>query len=127
VLAGARADLLLRRREAVLAFLGADPAFGSSPQPAIRLCLLEERPRRTFLEMDELAALLDAAAEQEAPYRREDRGEVGPRTAEVAGLLEHGLRPPQIARRLGVARGSVSFHLRASGWGRDGARMSADG
>jgi hypothetical protein len=42
VLAGARADLLRRRREAVLAFLGADPAVGSSPQPAIRLCLLEE-------------------------------------------------------------------------------------
>jgi Replication-relaxation len=41
VLAGARADLLGRRREAVLAFLGADPSIGSSPQPAIRLCLLE--------------------------------------------------------------------------------------
>jgi hypothetical protein len=42
VLAGERADLLRRRREAVLAFLGADRAIGSSPQPAIRLCLLEE-------------------------------------------------------------------------------------
>jgi hypothetical protein len=42
VLAGARADLLRRRREAVLAFLASDPAVGSSPQPAIRLCLLEE-------------------------------------------------------------------------------------
>jgi hypothetical protein len=42
VLAGSRADLLRRRREAVLAFLGADPALASSPQPAIRVCLLEE-------------------------------------------------------------------------------------
>lgn len=42
VLAGARADLLRRRREAVLAFLGADLAISSSPQPAIRICLLEE-------------------------------------------------------------------------------------
>jgi hypothetical protein len=42
VLAGARADLLRRRRDAVLAFLAADPAVGSSPQPAIRICLLEE-------------------------------------------------------------------------------------
>jgi hypothetical protein len=42
VLAGARADILCRRRDAVLAFLAADPAVGSSPQPAIRLCLLEE-------------------------------------------------------------------------------------
>lgn len=42
VLAGARADILSRRREAVLAFLAADSVVGSSPQPAIRLCLLEE-------------------------------------------------------------------------------------
>jgi hypothetical protein len=42
VLAGVRPDLLRRRREAVLAFLGADPVMGSSPRPAIRLCLLEE-------------------------------------------------------------------------------------
>lgn len=42
VLAGARADLLRRRRAAVGAFLRADPAVSSSPRPAIRLCLLEE-------------------------------------------------------------------------------------
>jgi hypothetical protein len=42
VLAGARADLLHRRRAAVLAFVGADPAVNASPQPAIRICLLEE-------------------------------------------------------------------------------------
>jgi hypothetical protein len=43
VLAGARTDLLRRRREAVLAFLAADPTVGSSPQPAIRVCLLALR------------------------------------------------------------------------------------
>jgi Replication-relaxation len=42
VLAGARADILRRRRGAVLAFLAADPALGSPPRPPIRLCLLEE-------------------------------------------------------------------------------------
>jgi hypothetical protein len=42
VLAGARADLLRRRRAAVGAFLRADPAVASSPRPAIRLCLLDE-------------------------------------------------------------------------------------
>jgi hypothetical protein len=42
VLAGARAELLRRRREAVAAFLRADPATGSPPRPPIRLCLLEE-------------------------------------------------------------------------------------
>jgi hypothetical protein len=42
VLAGSRGDLLRRRRSAVSAFLGADQAVASSPQPAIRICLLEE-------------------------------------------------------------------------------------
>jgi hypothetical protein len=42
VLAGARAELLLRRREAVLAFLAADKTAGSPPAPTIRICLLEE-------------------------------------------------------------------------------------
>jgi hypothetical protein len=42
VLTGARSDLLRRRREAVLAFLGSDPAVGSSPHPAIRVCLLKD-------------------------------------------------------------------------------------
>jgi hypothetical protein len=42
VLAGSRPDLLRRRREAVLAFLGSDPVLGSSPHPAIRVCLLED-------------------------------------------------------------------------------------
>jgi integrase len=86
-----------------------------NPARGKRMQVHVPRPRRTFLEMDELAALLDAAAGQEAPYRHEDRGDVGPRTAEVAGLLEQGLRPAQIARRLGVARGTVSFHLRRLG------------
>lgn len=42
VLAGARADLLRRRRSAVLAFLTSDPAVGSPARPPFRLCLLEE-------------------------------------------------------------------------------------
>ncbi len=42
VLGGSRADLLRRRRDAVAAFVGSDPAVRSSPHPAIRICLLEE-------------------------------------------------------------------------------------
>jgi integrase len=94
-----------------------DGHLAHNPARGKRMQVHVPRPRRTFLEMDELAALLDAAAEQEAPYRHEHREEIGPRTAEVAGLLEQGLRPAQIARRLGVARGTVSFHLRRLGVG----------
>jgi len=42
VLTGVRPDLLRRRREAVLAFLASDPAVGSSPHPAIHVCLLDD-------------------------------------------------------------------------------------
>ncbi|MBS1675794.1 MAG: replication-relaxation family protein [Actinobacteria bacterium] len=42
VLAGSRADLLRRRRDAVSAFLRADPEIGSSAQPPIRIGLLED-------------------------------------------------------------------------------------
>jgi integrase len=94
-----------------------DGHLDHNPARGRRLRIHVPRPRRTFLEMDELAALLDAAAELEEPYRHEDRGGVGPRTAEVAALLEQGLRPAQIAGRLGIARGSVSFHLRRLGVG----------
>jgi integrase len=92
-----------------------DGHLDHNPARGRRMRVHVPRPRRTFLEMDELAALLDAAAEQEAPFRREERTAVGPRTAEVAGLLEQGLRPTQIARRLGIAKGTVSFHLRRLG------------
>jgi integrase len=89
-----------------------------NPARGKRLRVHVPKPSRTFLEMDELAALLDAAAEQEAPYRRSRvPEEIGPRTAEVAGLLEQGLRPGQIARRLGLAKGTISFHLRRLGVG----------
>jgi hypothetical protein len=64
ILAGSRADLLRRRREAVLAFLGSDPAVASSPHPAIRVGLLddlcEEGPfAPVFLEAREPARPVD--------------------------------------------------------------------
>ncbi len=94
-----------------------DGHLAHNPARGKRMRIHVPRPRRTFLEMDELAALLDAAAGQEAPFRRDGHDEIGPRTAEVAGLLERGLRPAQIALRLGIARGTVSFHLRRLGVG----------
>jgi integrase len=93
-----------------------DGLIDSNPARGKRMRVHVPRPSRSFLEMDELAALLDAAAEQEAPFRQgPGPGEVGPRTAEVRGLLQQGLRPTQIARRLGIAKGTVSFHLRKLG------------
>ena len=93
-----------------------DGHLDHNPARGKRMRVHVPRPRRTFLEMDELAALLDAATEQDAPFKRDRSPEaIGPRSAEVAGLLERGLRPAQIACRLGIARGTVSFHLRRLG------------
>jgi integrase len=74
------------------------------------------KPNRTFLEMDELACVLDAAAKQDrtldpavAPRK------VGPTTALVAHLLAQGKRPGEIANSLGVAKSTVTHHLRQLG------------
>jgi len=73
------------------------------------------KPRRTFLEMDELAALLDAAAEQEALALQRPASDLGSSAAQVAQLLSKGLRPAQIAQQLGLSKSTVSFHLRRLG------------
>lgn len=70
------------------------------------------KPNRTFLEMDELAALLDAAAAQEQPLRQaKTPAELGHTTALVAHLLAQGRRPQQIAKQLGLAKSTVSHHV----------------
>jgi hypothetical protein len=74
------------------------------------------KPNRTFLEMDELALLLDAAGIQDRlPEDMRLPQEPGLMTSRVAHLLTQGYRPAQIARRLGCARSTVSFHLRLLG------------
>src|SRR5215211_7103476 len=74
------------------------------------------KPKRTFLEMDELAALLDAAASQDGPPRplRAPDGLSGT-AASVASLAASGLRPAQIAAELALAKSTVQFHLKRLG------------
>ena len=74
------------------------------------------KPSRTFLEMDELAALLQAAGAQDEPARdAAPHPRLSARTLQVERLVNKGYRPQQIAKRLGVAPGTVSFHLRRLG------------
>ena len=71
------------------------------------------KPKRTFLEMDELAALLNAATAQDAPLAdAPPLAQLGPTTRLVAHLLGQGKRPAQIANQLGIARSTVAWHLR---------------
>ena len=74
------------------------------------------KPSRTFLEMDELVALTDAAGEQDARQadRRVGRG---PATTAARGrrALAAGMRPSEIAAELGLAKATVTYHLRRLG------------
>jgi hypothetical protein len=80
-----------------------------------RMRVREPKPARTLLEMDELVALIGAAEAQEhAPTvmvpiegdRTRDR---------VAKLAAAGRRPSDIATELGLAKATVSFHLKNLG------------
>jgi ATP/maltotriose-dependent transcriptional regulator MalT len=70
--------------------------------------------KRTFLEMDELAALLDAATEQDVALP--DLAGIdlveGSRGEKVVRLAARGKRPAQIAAELNRTRATVTWHLR---------------
>jgi integrase len=90
-----------------------DGHIQSNPARSKRMRVRVPKPSRTFLEMDELAALLDAAAEQDNPLgKAEVPPKLGVTASMVAGMLAHGYRPHQIARKLGVTKSTVSFHMR---------------
>jgi len=74
------------------------------------------KPKRTFLEIDELAALIDAASEQEVALGQLPApGELGLTAAMVAQLFAQGKQPIQIAKQLGLAKSTVTYHLRRMG------------
>jgi len=55
------------------------------------------KPSRTFLEMDELAALLEAAGAQDEPaHETAPHPRLGARTLQVERLLNKGYQPQQI-------------------------------
>jgi integrase len=86
-----------------------------NPARRKRMKVKVPKPLRTFLERDELAALLDAAAEQDKPLAKVKWGELGPTATLVAHLLSQGKRPKQIAKALGVNKSTVSWHLSRMG------------
>jgi site-specific recombinase XerD len=70
------------------------------------------KPTRTFLEMDELVALIEAAEAQDRVPVIPVAIQAGDRTRDhVARLAAAGKRPSAIAQELGIAKATVSFHL----------------
>src|SRR3954465_2307719 len=104
---------LLETLAAILDEAIEDEHIDRNPARSRRLRVQASKPPRSFLEMDELAAFLDAAAAQDAsasadvPAARPESGTAA-RVAEAVGV---GLRPHEIAAELGVAKATVSYHL----------------
>ncbi|MCW3019032.1 MAG: integrase family protein, partial [Solirubrobacterales bacterium] len=101
------------------------------PARGKRMRVRVPKPERTFLEMDELALLLDAAGAQDRPLQDGEPDQpLGPRAQQVARLLGNGYRPRQIAKRLGITPVTVSSHTRRlnmrAGRGYAGRRVAAE-
>ena len=90
-----------------------DGHMDRNPARGRRMRLKVPRPSRTFLEMDELVALVDAAAEQDAPLARPARpaARAGTTAAAVAERLAAGMRPSEIAKELDRSKATISYHV----------------
>jgi integrase len=89
-----------------------DGYIAQNPARSRRMRVHVPKPARTFLEADELLALIDAAQEQDAalPDSTPDPGLHGTAAA-VARRFARGQRPGQIARELHLSKGTISYHL----------------
>jgi integrase len=87
-----------------------------NPARARRMRLRVPKPARTFLELDELATLIEAAASQDAPSTpRKVRASSGESARKVAALLSRGINQAEIAAELGLAKSTVNWHARRVG------------
>ena len=86
-----------------------------NPARSRRMRVKVPKPARTFLEMDELVALTDAASDQDAKFARPKlrvTPEPGSTAAKVAERWRAGKRAFEISDELGLARATVTYHLR---------------
>jgi integrase len=99
----------------------ADELIAQNPARAKRMRVRVPKPARSFLELDELAALIDAAGAQDALPAIAAEELSGEHTrARVARRLAAGQRTSQIASELGLSKATVAYHATALGAGQDG-------
>jgi integrase len=90
-----------------------DELIDRNPARGKRMRVRVPKPRRSFLELDELADLIDAAATQDALPQLPTTELTGDNTrARVARLLATGHTSALIGQRLGLAKATVSHHIR---------------
>ncbi len=96
-----------------------DKWIPANPARGKRLKLYVPKPKRTFLEMDELAVIEDAAAEQDPCLERfalaAQTAPAGSTAGAVALRLSEGKRQKLIASELGLCPGTIHFHVRNLG------------
>ena len=97
-----------------------DGHIDTNPARGRRMRVHVPKPKRSFLEIDELASVEDAAGAQESPLPERaiaaaDIGRRGSTRARVAKRVAAGKRPPQIAAELSLARSTVGHHLKRLG------------
>lgn len=88
-----------------------DELTDRNPARGKRMRIRVPKPARSFLELDELAALLDAAASQEKlpTFTAADLAGDDPH-AMVARRFAAGQRPTDIAAELGLSKATIAFH-----------------
>jgi integrase len=93
-----------------------DGLLAHNPARGRRMRVRVPKPKRTCLEIDELAYLLDAASDQDDPLAGAClESAVGPSATAVAEFAAQRLRPGEISERLGLSRATVTYHLRRLG------------
>jgi integrase len=93
-----------------------DGLVPQNPARGRRMRVRVPKPRRTCLEIDELACLFEAAADQDDPLANARLARAkSPSAAAVAELAAQWLRPRQISERLGLSLPTVTYHLRRLG------------
>ena len=90
-----------------------DGYIKSNPARSKRMRIKVPKPKRTFLEIDELAALISAAEERDRPRTKTvvPIGHGRLTAAMVGQLFSQGKSSKQIATQLGLAKSTVSYHL----------------
>ena len=112
-----RAPLSLRSIQMMMAMLAQilddaveDKLCTHNPARSKRLRVRVPKPRRTFLEVDQLVALLDAARQLEAQPRSTKRAKLTAEQAdEVRRRLKAGETQTALAREYGLSAGSMSM------------------
>jgi len=106
---------LLDALKAILDEAVEDGHLPTNPARSRRMRVHVPKPTRTFLEIDELVALEDAAARQDPTIPHEVHRVAAQRpdstVGRIAARVIAGMRPVRIAADLGLARSTVAFHL----------------